>query len=396
MPTKNYPDYLAESLKSRKEKGLFRKLKTNFPTIDFCSNDYLGFSKLGLLDANHQSLINNPALSRCTEPAEVGVEGQIIKSGSTGSRLISGNSLFIEETEKVIAKFHSAESALIFNSGYDSNLGLFSSVPQKNDLVLYDELIHASIYDGIRLSYAKHYKFKHNDIDSLNESINRHKNNFENIYIAVESVYSMDGDAAPLLEIIKLIKKEKNIFLIVDEAHAIGIFGTNGLGLCNQLNIENDCFARVYTYGKAMGCHGAVIVGSAILRDYLINFARSFIYTTALPQHSIACILSAYKLLENTEKINKLQTVISYFLSKTNHFKNLIKSNSTIQCLVIGDNKKADDLENTLAKNNIYAKAIKSPTVKAGTERLRICLHAFNTVEEIDLLVKIITEQLVY
>ncbi len=372
MPTKNYPDYLVKSLQNRKEKGLLRQLKTNFPTIDFCSNDYLGFSKLGLLGTNHQASIINHQF----------------KAGSTGSRLISGNSNFIEETEKKIAQFHSAESALIFNSGYDANLGLFSSVSQKNDLILFDELIHASIYDGIRLGYAKHYKFKHNDVASLKELIQRHKNNFENIYIAVESIYSMDGDAAPLLEIVELVKSNKTTFLIVDEAHAMGVFGTNGSGLCNQLNIEQYCFARVYTYGKAMGCHGAAIVGSDTLRNYLINFARSFIYTTALPQHSIYNINNAYNLLKNTEQLNKLQTVIAYFLSKTNHLKNLIKSNSAIQCLVLGNTKKVDELENTLAQNNIYTKAIKSPTVKAGTERLRICLHAFNTVEEIDLLIK--------
>jgi len=370
MLDNNNPNHILNSLQSRKDKGLLRQLKTNFPEIDFCSNDYLGF--------------NRKSIEVIQEPYE---------SGSSGSRLISGNSIYIEETEKEVAKFHNAESALIFNSGYDANLGLFSSVPQKNDLILYDELIHASIYDGIRLSYAKHYKFKHNNVEFLNDLIQRHKNSFTNIYIAVESIYSMDGDLAPLLEIVELKKHNKNIFLIVDEAHAIGIFGTSGSGLCNLLNIEEDCFARIYTYGKAMGCHGASVVGSNTLRDYLINFARSFIYTTALPQHSIANINNAYKLLQNLTQINKLQTVISYFLSNTNHLKNLIKSNSAIQCLIVGDNNKVDNLENILAQNNIYVKAIKSPTVKVGTERLRVCLHAFNTVKETDLLIKALSDE---
>ncbi len=370
MLDNNNPNHILNSLQSRKDKGLLRQLKTNFPEIDFCSNDYLGFSR--------------KSIEVIQEPYE---------SGSSGSRLISGNSFYIEETEKEVAKFHNAESALIFNSGYDANLGLFSSVPQKNDLILYDELIHASIYDGIRLSYAKHYKFKHNNVEFLNDLIQRHKNSFTNIYIAVESIYSMDGDLAPLLEIVELKKHNKNIFLIVDEAHAIGIFGTSGSGLCNLLNIEEDCFARIYTYGKAMGCHGASVVSSNTLRDYLINFARSFIYTTALPQHSIANINNAYKLLQNSIQINKLQTVISYFLSNANHLKNLIKSNSAIQCLIVGDNNKVDNLENILAQNNIYVKAIKSPTVKVGTERLRICLHAFNTVKETDLLIKALSDE---
>jgi len=371
MLINNNPNFLEQALQNRKENGLLRQLKSTFPSIDFCSNDYLGFSKI----KNNELRITN------------------LERGSTGSRLISGNSSYVEEVEKGIAKFHSAESALIFNSGYDSNLGLLSSVPQKNDLILFDELSHASIYDGIRLSYAKHYKFKHNDLVSLNDLLQRHRTNFENIYIVVESVYSMDGDSAPLSEIVTLCKKYKNCFLIVDEAHAIGVFGTNGFGLCNQLGIENDCFARIYTFGKAMGCHGAVVVGSEVLRKYLINFARSFIYTTALPKHSIDNINSAYQLLQTTEQIKKLQTVIQYFLSKTTHLKNLIKSNSAIHCLVIGDNGKVDNLENVLAKNNIYAKAIKSPTVKKGTERVRFCLHAFNTKEEIDLLVKVIVSE---
>lgn len=372
MLSNKNPDYIEQALDNRKEKGLLRQLKTNSPSIDFCSNDYLGFAKP--LN-NHQSSIINHQLE-----------------GSTGSRLISGNSKYIEDVEKEIAKFHSAESALIFNSGYDANLGLFSCVPQKGDLVLYDEFIHASIYDGIRLSYAKHYKFKHNDVNALKDLIERHKTDFQNIYIAVESIYSMDGDASPLLEIVELVKNKNSIFLIVDEAHALGVFGTKGSGLCNQLGIEKECFARIYTYGKAMGSHGAAVVGTKILRDYLINFARSFIYTTALPKHSIDSIGNAYKLLNETDTIEKLRSNISYFLSKTTQLKNLIKSTSAIHCLVIGDNKKVDTIENRLAENNIYAKAIKSPTVKEGTERIRFCLHAFNTKGEIDFLI----EQLLY
>ncbi len=384
MSINNQSNYLQQALNNRKENGLLRTLKTNFPTIDFCSNDYLGFAKLGLLNNASAQLSVQQTTSN----------NQQLKSGSTGSRLISGNCLYIEEVEKSIAQFHNAESALIFNSGYDANLGLLSSVPQKNDLILFDELSHASIYDGIRLSYAKHYKFKHNDVNALEVLIQRHHKFFENTYIVVESVYSMDGDTAPLIDIIALCKKYTNTYLIVDEAHAIGIYGTNGYGLCNKLNIENECFARIYTYGKAMGCHGAAIVGSEVLRNYLINFARSFIYTTALPKHSINSIKSAYKLLQTTEQIAKLQTVIQYFLSKSSSLKNLIISPSAIQCLVIGDNKKVDALENVLAKNNIYAKAIKSPTVKIGTERLRFCLHAFNTVKEIDLLISVIKDNI--
>jgi len=374
MPVNQLPEHLLRSLKEREEKGLLRKLKKNPPPIDFCSNDYLGFSKTGLLvDAMESSYVQ-----------------QDKSFGSTGSRLISGNSGEFEEAEKQIASFHHAQSALLFNSGYDANVGLLSSVPQKHDLVLYDELIHASIHDGIRLSFATSYKFKHNTIESLKELIGKHRKDYTNIYIVVESVYSMDGDVAPLLEIVDLVQQQENVFLIVDEAHAIGVFGKEGRGLCNELNVEKDCFARVYTYGKAMGCHGAAIVGNEKLREYLINFSRSFIYTTALPLHSVKAILAAYKLLVQTSEQHKLQDNIAYFYSKAGYINGLIKSRSAIHSLLIGSNEKADALEKKLEKNNIYAKAIKSPTVKAGTERVRFCIHSFNTKNEIDSLISVL------
>ncbi len=380
MSNKPLPGHIVKALKEREQKGSLRKLQTNFPEIDFCSNDYLGFSKLGLISTE---LLTNPG-------QETKNKKQEISFGSTGSRLISGNSELFEEAEKQIALFHHGQSALIFNSGYDANIGLFSSVPQKNDLVLFDECIHASIYDGIRLSHASHFKFKHNDLTSLQDLIARHKAAHENIYVAVESVYSMDGDMAPLLEIVELCKKNENIFLIVDEAHAIGVFGKQGRGLCNALDVENAFFARIYTYGKAMGCHGAAIVGSDALRNYLINFSRSFIYTTALPHHSVETILADYKLLIETDQKDRLRDNISYFYSKTNSNKKFTKNQSPIHSFIVGSNKAADELEKKLAEKNIYAKAIKSPTVKEGTERIRFCIHAFNTKEEIDLVMEVL------
>jgi 8-amino-7-oxononanoate synthase len=358
------PANIAKALQARQEKKLLRVLSTNFSGADFISNDYLGFSKLELLVKNNSG-----------------------SSGSGGSRLISGNSKFTEETEKKIAAFHKAEAALIFNSGYDANLGLFSSVPKKHDLVLMDELIHASIYDGVRLSYAKHYKFGHNDVKDLEHQLEKYAKEFENIYIAVESVYSMDGDEAPLKDLVALREKFNNVFLIVDEAHAIGVFGK---GLCEGR--EEDFFARVYTYGKAMGCHGAAVLGSNDLRKYLINFSRSFIYTTALPQHAIANISSAYDLLEKNEQQTLLRENIIYFRDKIKGINSFIKSRSAIQCMVLGNNDKVAALETRLKKENIDAKAVKSPTVKEGSERIRFCLHAYNTTQEIDNLVRMLKE----
>lgn len=365
--TKKNPSTITSLLQQRIDKGSLRSLISLYPKIDFSSNDYLGFSSKGLLNDEIKKLDSS------------------IKVGSTGSRLISGNSNLFNEIENEIAKFHHSESALIYNSGYDANLGLLSSVPQKGDLILSDELIHASLIDGIRLSFATHYKFKHNDVSSLKELLERHENGFNEIYVVVESVYSMDGDCAPLLDILKLCDKN-NIHLIVDEAHAIGVFGEQGRGLCDELHIEKDCFARIYTFGKAMGCHGAAIVGSEELKKYLINFSRSFIYTTAMSEHSLLSIKSAYQLLAITNEIEKLRSNISYFNSRINNSSNFIESESAIHSKLISGNTQVQEAEKKLQHLDIFVKSIKSPTVKEGQERLRICLHSFNSKQEIDLL----------
>lgn len=367
MPFKS-PLHLSGLLNERKSKGLFRALRQQYPGIDFSSNDYLGFSRNNLL---------NKVLS--------GVENTT--AGSTGSRLISGNSTAFNDIEEHIAAFHNAEAALLFNSGYDANVGLLSSVPQKNDLVLSDELIHASIYDGIRLSHAQHYKFRHNDTGHLSDLLTRHTGRFSNIYIVVESVYSMDGDFAPLRDMAVLCHQH-GAFLIVDEAHAIGVFGHQGRGLCQQSGIADECFARVYTYGKAMGCHGAAVVGSSLLSDYLINFARSFIYTTAMPGHSVQMIAAAYRLLESTDAMERLRENIAYFNGQIAGDPAFIPSQSAIHCRIIPGNEQVQAAEDQLAAVDLFAKSIKSPTVKQGQERIRFCLHAFNTRPEIDLLLR--------
>jgi len=351
-----------------------RKTDTNFRTlslpdknlIDFSSNDYLDFSKSEELKKLKDSIVK-----------EYGIEQQ----GSTGSRLITGNSLIHIDCEKQIADFHHAEKALLFNSGYDANVGLLSSVLQRSDIVLYDELCHASIIDGIRLSFATPYKFKHNDVSHLQELIDKN-NDKENIYVVTESVFSMNGDCAFLKEI-SIICKKQNAFLIVDEAHAIGIYGKQGRGLCNELGIEQDCFARVYTFGKAMGAHGAAIVGNEDLNNYLINFARPFIYTTALPASSVALIMASYALIQNTNQTKKLQETISLFNELTSKLIHKIKSTSAIHCFLIEGNEHVINASNQLKEKGFDIRAIKNPTVRAGTERLRICLHTTNTKQQL-------------
>lgn len=360
------PNKIKQKLNERKNENLYRKLTIDEGMIDFYSNDYLGFSKNNKIEKKAQKVLAKNKL----------------KNGSTGSRLISGNSTLHTETEKQIAKFHKSESALLFNSGYDANLGLLSCVPQFGDVILYDEFSHASIRDGIRLSKARAYKFKHNSLTDLEEKITKQNGT---VYVVVESVYSMDGDSPDLIEMVNLCK-EHNAFLIVDEAHALGVIGSQGKGLVNELNLENEIFARVYTFGKAMGCHGAAIVGSKELTEYLINFSRSFIYTTAISPHSVATIKSSYKMLKKSQKVEKLQEVINYFNKlKNKHSLNeyFTESKSAVQSLVIKDIDKVKKLAEKLAENNIAAKAILWPTVPNGEERIRFCLHSYNTKNEI-------------
>ena len=352
-------------LEQRKENNSFRRLKNIPNLIDFCSNDYLGFSQS--INVKHTG-----------------------SSGATGSRLISGNSSQFEDLEIKIAKFHDSETALICNSGYDANLGLFSCIADKGDTIIYDQYIHASTRDGIRLSKARSFSFEHNNLPSLERKL---KQATGSIIIAVESIYSMDGDCTPLLEIITLCEKY-NAYIILDEAHATGVLGDNGEGLAQHLKVQNKLFARVHTYGKAMGCHGAVILGSETLRNYLINYSRSFIYSTALGAHSLKCIETAYTKLTSGEEVYRLHQNIRLFKSllSVKLKSRLLESVSPIQCFLIPGIDQAKSVEAGLQAKGLDCRAILHPTVEEGKERIRICIHSFNTTEEIKLCIDSLEE----
>lgn len=371
---KQFPKSLSNKLAQRIESNSVRKLPKQNALIDFSSNDYLGLSKSkAVFNETHEYLVRN----------------KIIQNGATGSRLLSGNHKLYQEAEKFIAYFHKSESALIFNSGYDANIGFFSSVPQKGDLILYDELCHASIRDGIQLSNAKSYKFAHNDFEDLERLILRNEN--ATTYIVTESVFSMDGDTPNLEELVQLSKKY-NGYLVIDEAHALGVFGesetSGGEGLVQMLGLQNKIFARIMTFGKGLGCHGAAVLGSEELKNYLVNFARSIIYTTGLSPHSVATILIAYQFLEkDTNNIKCLKKNIIHFNQELNllGLKQLfVRSKSSIQSAVIPGNEKVKLIADQLQEKGFDVKAILSPTVPEGQERLRFCLHSFNSKQEIE------------
>jgi 8-amino-7-oxononanoate synthase len=362
--------FMQGRLNERIGKSNYRMLRPETKQIDFCSNDYLGFARSAeLKKAIKRECSANRALN-----------------GATGSRLISGNLRYTEAVEQQIAQWLDNEASLLFNSGYDANVGLLSSLPQRGDTIICDELIHASAIDGARLSHANRYTFTHNDVDSLESKLQNAKGV---CYVVVESVYSMDGDSPPLLQIVETVEKY-NAHLIVDEAHAVGLYKK---GLVNELNLQHRVFARVITFGKALGCHGAAVVGSVILRNYLINFARSFIYTTAAPFHQVAAIKTAIELLSKSDDvIENLKQNISLFKTSLSPavLEAMPPSTSAIQCIVLSSALKAATMAAVLQNKRFDVRAILSPTVAEGSERLRICLHAYNTEAQISMLTEII------
>ncbi|WP_310594400.1 8-amino-7-oxononanoate synthase [Flavobacterium sp.] len=366
---KKLPEILSNKLALRLQNNALRQLPKATNLIDFASNDYLGFSNSqSIFEETHQYLVANNQ----------------IQNGATGSRLLSGNHSVYQEAERLITQFHQSPAALIFNSGYDANVGFFSAVPQKGDLILFDELCHASIRDGIQLSNAKAYKFQHNDLEDLERLLIRYPDT--TIYIVTESVFSMDGDTPNLEELVRLAEKY-NSYVVVDEAHALGVFGEKGEGLVQSLQLQDIVFARIMTFGKGLGCHGAAILGSEDLKSYLVNFARSFIYTTGLSPHSVATIVTAYKHLEKaTDNQQQLKNNIAHFNQEKNRLSLkplFVRSKSTIQSVIIPGNERVKSIAQQLQGKGFDVKPILSPTVPEGQERLRFCLHSFNSEKDI-------------
>ena len=359
---------LSSLLQKREDANALRELKNNTAhKIDFSSNDYLGFAR----DLELQKRIGDASST---------IGGL---NGSTGSRLVTGSNTLIQETEDSLARHFQQEASTIFSSGYMANLAYFSSVPQKGDTVLYDELSHACIKDGCRLSPAKRFSFKHNNIQDLEHKL---INASGNVFIAVESIYSMDGDMCPLNEICDLADKHQ-AFLVVDEAHSTGLWGNQGQGLVHHLGLKDRVSAVIYTFGKAMGIHGACMAGSSTLKSFIINFARPFIYTTAPSNHEVISIREAFEFRKSkTEPAQRLFQLIDHFNRRLPRFS----SPSAIKAVVIGGNTETKEASEKLQEEGFDVRAILSPTVKEGSERLRICLHSFNTQKEIDFLCDIL------
>ena len=363
-----FPKKLQSKIQERLRDGSLRSLYKQEGLVDFASNDYLGFAGME------------------EEPSER------LPAGSSGSRLISGNHPLYSQAESVIRDFHRAETALIFNSGYDANLGLLSAILQRGDHIFYDQNVHASIRDGIRLGNAKAYKFTHNDLDSLKQRIRQVLQGGSppdgEVYVITESVFSMEGDG-PDLEALAAFCREHNYRLIVDEAHSVGILGPEGRGEVAGQKWETAVFARLITFGKSLGCHGAAVLCSPELREYLINFSRSLIYTTALPPTSLMAILKAYERLQGDpgkdarEALYKNMRLFSFLVEALGLSRHMVTAKAAVRCCEVGGNAKVKALSAGLRRAGYDVKPIFSPTVPLGRECLRFSLHAFNTESEI-------------
>ncbi|MEO9872242.1 aminotransferase class I/II-fold pyridoxal phosphate-dependent enzyme [Ekhidna sp.] len=363
-----------KALQERQKQHLLRTLPLPPEGIDFYSNDYLGFAKSKELSKSIDKEIQS---SDCT-------------NGATGSRLLSGNSDYAEQVEQKVADFHQVESSLVYSSGYAANLGLISCLATRETTLICDELIHASLIDGARLGVSKKIKFKHNDVEDLSaklQSCDGQK------LVIVESVYSMDGDICPLEEITNICEQFEAM-LIVDEAHSIAVYGEKGEGLTQALGLEEKVMARIVTYGKGPGIHGAAVVGPMWLKDYQVNFSRSLIFSTAPTGHHFAAISAFYDYLPYaTSERKKLQDRINYFIEQRKESTlDWLDSPSQIQSLIIPGNENVIAIGNQLMDAGINALPIRKPSVAEGSERIRFCLHAYNTQEEIDLLFEILNK----
>jgi len=331
--------------------------------IDLSSNDYLGL-------ADHPSLLQES--KRMAE--EYG-------TSSSASRLMSGDLHIHHLLEEVVADFKGKEASLVFGSGFLANIGIISAICQKTDAVFSDRLNHASIIDGILLSGAQFFRFRHNDIGHLENLLKKERAKFKKALIVIETIYSMDGDRPPLKEIVNL-KKKYNCILMVDEAHATGIFGRNGAGIVEEEDLTHEVDIIMGTFGKALGSYGAYVAASKKTIDYLVNRARSFIYSTALPPSVIGANLTAIEIIKKEPFRRKI------LLEHVEYFRGLLKNkgfntrgSSQIIPVVIGDNKKAIIVANMLQQHSIFALPIRPPTVPRGEERIRFSVTCYHSKE---------------
>jgi 8-amino-7-oxononanoate synthase len=374
-------DGIKSFLNMRFEKGLLRALhpasarKNGKITIngqeylDFSSNDYLGLSGHPKIIAAAKSALDEFGAS------------------SSASRLLSGSLQLHSLLEQKVARFKNKEAALVFNSGYQANVGIISAILGESDAVFSDRLVHASIIDGIDLSHANLFRFRHNDTGHLKELLDKKRSSFKKALIVTESIFSMDGDKAPLKKLVEL-KDKYNCLLFVDEAHATGIFGKNGSGLVEEEGLSDKTDLIMGTFSKALGSFGAYLAASGEVVEYLINTCRSFIYSTSLPPAVIAANIASLKVVEEEprRRIELLNCARAFRLQlQGKGFE--VKGESQIVPVVIGEAGKAVELSQRLKDSGFWVMPVRPPTVPEGSSRLRFSLSYSHSAESLNKLI---------
>ncbi|ORY77650.1 pyridoxal phosphate-dependent transferase [Leucosporidium creatinivorum] len=420
---------LTKILESRAKRQILRSLTptqpTGQPVVDFSSNDYLSLARSPVLRTKVLA-----ALKALPSPY-----------GPPSSRLLDGNSSHHLALEAQLAAFFCAETGLLFNSGFDANVGAWTVLPDEEDWIVYDELIHASVHDGMRaarVEKGKRRSFKHNDVEDLQRVLkdilradSGVKTGERSVWVGVETLYSMDGDLSPLKEIVELVESmlpKGNGHMVVDEAHSTGLYGNQGRGVVCALGLANRITVRVHTFGKAMACSGAVVLCSPLIRSYLINYARPLIYSTAMPHMNVIAIKTAFDMLEEghgdavAAHVHYLSTLLlqllSAFLSPTSSPVSLPptlalttapspaattaaltpNASPSLQPMLLTSpiipliTASPRPLSRFLGEKGFLVRPITYPTVPKGQERVRVCLHAGNTEDEVRRLSEVVSE----
>jgi 8-amino-7-oxononanoate synthase len=378
-------DSISKELRRIKEAGLYRSLRRvegdQGPTLLLDGREVINFSS-----NNYLGLANHPALCEAAKEA-IDRYG----CGSAASRLISGNMALHEELESKIAELKGTEAALVFNSGFQANTGILATLVGEGDVILSDSLNHASIIDGCRLSRARISVYGHCDMNQLEGRLQEAADGRK--LIVTESLFSMDGDEAPLMDIVSLAEKH-GAMVMVDEAHATGVYEPNGAGLAAKLGLGDRVLIQMGTMGKALGGFGAYVAGSRALRELLINRCRSFIFTTALPPAVMAMGIAAIDLVKreperrqalrsNCEQLKTGLTKLGYSIGN---------SHSQILPLMIGDATQCMQLSEAVLQRGVFAQGIRPPTVPPGTSRLRVTVMATHRREHIEQALKVFKE----
>ncbi|MBO5781862.1 MAG: 8-amino-7-oxononanoate synthase [Opitutales bacterium] len=366
-----------EELEEIKAQGLYRKFKTfavrgekvfdgEREYLNFSSNDYLGIASS--IEMQKEFL------------KEASMRSDFLM-GSTSSRLLVGSFEAFEEAEGEISRAF-GRPCLFFNSGYHANTGIVPALVSEKDLILADKLVHASIIDCLKLSSAKWMRFAHNDMGHLKSLLETHRANFRRVFIITESVFSMDGDFAPLRELVE-IKNKYGAFLYVDEAHGFGVFGDGGLGLCEECGVVKDVDFIMCTLGKALASEGAFLICAEDAREMLVNKARSLIFTTAMPPINVMWTLFSFR------KMRSMNFEREHLKSISQKFRNSLKNaeilgTGQIAAAVLGDPKKCVALSGLLAEGGVWASAVRYPTVAKNSARIRFSLSASLSEKDVD------------